>query len=477
MPVPLRPVLVVLLGLVSPAALAAQTKTLVLRGATLIDGADRPPTPIASIVIVNGWITAVGPSDQVATPRGARIVDLTGRFVVPGFVEAHGHLAIGAWEVDTSGGKPKLRYAYDDVASKELTRSQLAFGITSVRNPAGPTPESVLLRNRVRWGEWIGPRIVTSGAPLDPPGPNTAVEPVATEDDARAAVARQAAAGVDFIKVYSGLQAGLIKAAVDEAHRRGLTVVGHLWQTSWTDAARAGIDGITHIIVNNETLLPEAARAEYRRGIRGGQFMFDWFKWADFDGPEIREMLAALVARRLTIDPTLVAFETTAWWDQPDFYPAESGRYTPPTYAAKEKAINALRGWSAADYQAARAQFPRMQELARRLHQAGVPLTVGTDGANPWLYHRELELLSKAGIANADVLRMATRNGAQAMGRVGELGTVEVGKRADLVVLDADPIADITNTRRIAWVLVDGKLSRPTEYLPARLRPSITHPR
>jgi imidazolonepropionase-like amidohydrolase len=406
----------------------------------------------------------------VPIPRGARVVDVSGKYLVPGFVEAHGHLAIGSWELDTTGGKRRLRYAYDDLDSQELTRSQLAFGITTVRNPAAPTAEGVALRNRVRWGELAGPRIITSGAPLDAPGPNTAIDPVATPADARAAVDRQAAAGVDFIKVYSGLDSALIAAAVDQAHLHGMKVVGHLWRTSWTDAARAGIDGITHIIVNNAKLLPAAKRDEYAKSIRGGQFMYDWFKYADFDGPEIREMIATLVEHRITIDPTLVGFEDVAWYDDSTHYPKEASLYVPPTFARKSAAMNALRGWSAADYVSARQQFARMQELTRRLHQAGIPLTAGTDGANPWMYHRELELLAASGIPNADVIRIATRNGAVQLGLASEFGTVEVGKRADLVVLDADPVADIRNTRRIAWVMHDGQLARPETYLPARLR-------
>ncbi|MEO8452690.1 MAG: hypothetical protein ABI647_23055, partial [Gemmatimonadota bacterium] len=134
---------------------------------------------------------------------GARALDLAGRYLLPGFIEMHGHLAIAAWEIDSSGPKRVLRYPYDEVATLELTRSQLAFGITTVRNPAGPTKETVSLRNRVRFGELVGPRIIMAGAPLDRPGPNTAMDAVTTEAEVRAAVAKQAAAGVDFIKLYS----------------------------------------------------------------------------------------------------------------------------------------------------------------------------------------------------------------------------------------------------------------------------------
>lgn len=449
-------------------ALLLAAQVLVLRGATLIDGTDRPPVANAAVVIKNGWITAVGPAAQVTVPAGASVVDLTGKYLLPGFIEMHGHVAIGAWEIDSSGPRRKLVYAYDDIASQELTTSQLAFGITTVRNPAGPTRESVALRNRVRLGELVGPRIITSGAPLDSPGPNTAIDPVAKPEDARAAVAAQAAAGVDFIKLYSGLTADQVAAAVDEAHKLGLKAVGHLWKTRWTDAANAGIDGITHIIVNNEMLLPASKREEYAKaGPSLG--MYEWFKHADFDGPEIREMIAALVANRVTIDPTLVAFEGTAWFDQPDFYGKEADTFVPPTFLVKWNMMNSLRGWSAEDYTRARASFPRMQELARRLFEAGVPLTVGVDHANPWMFHRELELLSGAGIPNADVIRMATRNAAISLGLTSEVGTVEVGKRADLVVLGADPIADIRNSRRVEQVMLGGALKPASAYLPPRL--------
>lgn len=468
---PIRPILrsAAAAGVLALAATGLSAQTLVLRGATLIDGTDRPPRPDAVVVVRNGWITAVGGAGEVAIPRGARVLDLAGRYLLPGFVEMHGHLAIAVWEVDTTGGTRRLRYPYDEVATRELTRTQLAFGITTVRNPAGPTREAVALRNRVRLGELVGPRIVTAGAPIDRVLVAEAIDQVRTADDVRAAVARQAEAGVDFIKLYSTLDSAMIRAGVDEAHARGLPAIAHLWQTSWTDAASAGLDGITHIIVSNAKLLPEAVREEYLKGIRGGQFMFDWFGYADFDGPEIRAMIDTLVARRISIDPTLVAFEWFAWADDSTRLRPEVLQYMPPTLVAKAQAQR-QQLWSAEDLARARRNFPRMLELARRLHQAGVPLTVGTDGANPWLYHRELELLVQAGIPPADVLRMATRNAARALRLTSEIGTVEPGRRADLVVLEADPVADIRNTRRIAWVIRDGRPARPDEFLPERLR-------
>jgi imidazolonepropionase-like amidohydrolase len=457
------------LATAAPAAGLAQAPALVLRGATVIDGTDRPPMSDVTVIVKNGWITAVGPRAETAVPRGARVVELRGQYLLPGFVEMHGHLAIAAWQIDSSGGTKRLTFPYDDLAARQLTASQLAFGITTVRNPAGPTRESVALRNRVRSGELVGPRIITAGAPLDRPSINTAMDAVTTEAEVRAAVAHQAALGVDFIKLYSTLDSAQVRAAIDEAHRHGIPAVGHLWLTAWTDAAEAGIDGITHIIVNNAKLLPERHRAEYLKGIHGGQFMFDWFRYADFDGPEITSMIAALVAHRITIDPTLVAFESTAWSEDSTHYPAESRRYVPPSLAVSVKKTPKL-GWTREEFAGAQQQFRRMQELTRRLFLAGIVLTVGTDAANPWFYHRELELLAESGIPSADVIRMATRNAAISLRRTAEFGTVEVGRRADFVVLDADPVADIRNTRRIAWVVQDGRIARPASFLPPAMR-------
>ncbi|MEO8452396.1 MAG: amidohydrolase family protein [Gemmatimonadota bacterium] len=457
-----------LLSLIVTSSGLAQTPALVLRGATLIDGTDGPPQANATVVLKNGWIVAVGNPADVTIPPGARVIDLTGRYLLPGFIEMHGHVAIGAWVVDSSGGKRVFRYAYDEADTRELTKAQLAFGITTVRNPATPTREGVVLRNRVRLGEQVGPRIITSGAPIDGPSIITATDQVTTEAEIRSAVTRQAAAGVDFIKVYDQLDSAQIRIAVDEAHKHGLPVVGHLWRTSWMDASRAGIDGITHIIVSNANLLPEKSRAEFLEIKDRTRVMFDWFKYVDLGGSEIKGLLDTLVAHWITIDPTLVYFEQVVWGNDAGHYPEDAPRYVPPGFAAKTRK-GAIPGWSAADYANMRDRFRRMQEFARRLYQGGVPLTVGTDTPNPWMYHREMELLAGAGIPNADVIRMATHNAAVALRLTSEIGSIEVGKRADLVVLDADPIADITNTRRIAWVIHDGKPARPEAYLPARL--------
>lgn len=460
------------LTLAAAQMVAAQSTPVALIGATLIDGTDRAPRPDAVILLRNGWIEAVGDRATTPIPRGARVIDVRGRFITPGFVDMHSHIAIGAWVFDTVQGRPTLRYDYDEAATRELARTQLAFGVTTLRNPAGPTAAAVRIRNRIRLGEQEGPRIFTAGAPLDASGQENAQVKVSTEAEVAAEVDRQAAAGVDFIKLYAGLTPPLVRAGVNATHRRGLQAVIHGWFTSWTEAALAGVDGITHIAPGNPMLLPEARRAEFRKSLRGSQFMFDWFRFVDLDGPEIKAMLEAMVTHRVSVDPTLVAFEMMAWADDSTKYGPEWLRYQPPTLAPKPNPVTVLTtGWTAEDFAAAKAAWPTILAFTKRLFDAGVLLTVGTDGANPWFFQRELELMASAGIPAAEVLRMATRNAAVALGRPSEFGTVEPGKRADLVVLGADPLADIGNARRIEWVVQGGRMTKPGGFLPARLQP------
>lgn len=464
--------LLALLGGLMSAPLAAQAAppVLVLTGATLIDGTDHAPRPNAAVVIRNGWITAVEDAATLVIPKGARVVDLHGKYLLPGFIDMHSHLSIGPWVMDSTGGRRQLKYQYDEAAALEASRTQLAFGVTTVRNPAGPTAESVGLRNRLRTGEIAGPRLFTAGWPLDRFA-TVGAPTVNSPEAARAEVRSQAAAGVDYVKLYAGLGPAESRAAIDEAHRLGVRAIGHLWQTSWTDAALAGIDGIVHISPGAANLLPDSSRARYTRSVRGTQFMFDWFKYVDLAGPEIAAMDRALVEHRVTIDPTLVAFEMIAWSND-SAYSAAAQPFEPPSLKCTMTGPALLTtGWAAADFASAREQFKGMLAFARHLHEAGVTLTVGTDAANGWYFHRELELLVRAGIPAAEVLRMATRNGAISLGAISEFGTVEPGKRADLVVLGADPLADIRNTRTVEQVVQGGRLAPARSWLPARLRP------
>jgi imidazolonepropionase-like amidohydrolase len=441
---------------------------IVLRGATVIDGTDAEPIRDAIVVLRGDRIEQVGPAASFSLPKGARVIDVAGKWILPGFMDLHAHTVLGAWTVDSSGGKRELKMEYDDPASVEIMRTALAYGVTTVRNPSALTRAAISLRDRLRLGEIQGARLVTTGAILETVTAGDMVVKVTNEAEVRAEVARQARAGVDLVKLYARLTPDLVRAGIDEAHRWGIQATGHLWQTSWTDAANAGIDAIEHITPGNAALLPAASREEFLK-IKGTQFMYRWFDLVDLDGPEIREMIDALVKHRVTVDPTLLAFEAIAWADDSTRFPTDIAWLMPPSLT-KGTSGGALlsMGWKPEDYRMAKASWPRILAFTKRLHDAGVRLVVGTDAPVAWFFHRELELLVSAGIPPADVIRMATRNASWAINRPTELGTVTRGKIADLVVLSANPLEDIRNTRKIEWVVQSGVPHRPAEFLPKR---------
>jgi uncharacterized protein (TIGR02246 family) len=460
------------------AVVLALQQSVVIRDVTVIDGTGAPPRPHMTVVTQGNRISRMesAAKGSVPVPRGAMVVEGRGRYLLPGFVDAHAHVALGPVHLEKTTAGPAMRVEYDHAASREMLQTLLAFGVTAVRNPAGPTSHVIPMRDSLDRGLIPGPRMRTAGEVIDVIKAPGLVATVASEADVRAEVDRQAAAGVDFIKLYAGLQAPLVRAGIDEAHRKGLRALGHLTFTSWTDAARAGIDGIVHISPGSPALLPADRRPDYLRTFRGTQFMARWFEFADLDSPEIREMTAALVEHGVVLDFTLVTFYNIFFGDRPEVTEAPDLAYAPPTLLRNwREEMTLSQDWSADDYQRAHALWPRVLAFARHLSDAGVQLTVGTDTPNPWTapgasFHRELQLYVDAGIPASDVLQMATRNGAAAIGLEAEIGTIAVGKRADLVLLAADPLADIANTRRIMLVVHDGRARTPAQLLPLRLR-------
>jgi imidazolonepropionase-like amidohydrolase/predicted esterase len=435
--------------------------TLVLRGVSVIDGTGSPPAAGMDVVVEGERITAIHPSGSRRYPEAARVLDLPGRYVMPGLIDTHAHVTILIFHTEGDGS---TRSEYRRDLSERALRLLLAHGVTTVRNPSAPAEAGVALRDDVARGRVLGPRILTSGEHMN--------DSRLSEEQLRSEVRRQAAAGVDMIKAYAGLRPAQVAAVVNEAHRLGLPVVGHLHQTSWTEAARLGIDAITHGSPWSPGYLPPQHRAEHA-GIR--DFMLarlHWLESVELDGPEITEMIRELADRRIPVDPTLITYHTKLFGDDPRWTEQPELALVPELAEPWRAGRTFVRHWTAADFARARGLWPRVEALIRRYHEGGVLLTVGSDLPQPWTIpglsvHQEMELLVQAGLPAAEVLRQATRNGAEALGLLDSIGTVEVGKRADLLVLSADPTADIRNTRSIEAVIRDGVLRRPAELLGA----------
>jgi len=425
---------------------------LVIARVAVIDVVDGRVVADRDVEISGGSIARIAPG---GTSRGVRVIDGRGKFVVPGYIEMHAHVLLHPW-----GADGRIAATVDRSASLAMLRALLANGITTVRDPGAETEQAVALRAELARHAVSGPRLVIAGRMLEPS--DVGVEPfvrVTTQAAVRAEVARQAAAGVDWIKLYAGMPPDLCAAAIAEAHGRHLRVVGHLGHTSWTDAARLGIDTLEHPAPWSAGYLPEASRDELPAGLFGRVY---WLAHLELGAAPVVELASELVRHHVVVDPTLIAMHSKLWGDDPRYMRAPALALAPQSFVRGWARGSFTADWTAEQYVAARAQWPKLVAFVRMLFDAGVTLTVGTDTPTPWIvpgvsYHQELRLLAEAGIPASALVRMATINGARALGLEAELGTVEVGKRADLVILGANPLADAANLAVIEHVLQAGE--------------------
>ena len=409
----------------------------VLVGPTLIDGTGDPPEPNAVIIINGNKIFAVTNETEyydqyysLINNESARvnILDLTGKYVIPGLFDMHAHVA------------GVRKNSYNQNFSENALEMLLDYGVTTIRSPAGPTNQSIALKHNVSEGNIEGPEIFTAGRLLN--GPQIAIpfveKQISTEEQAREEVRYQAAAGVDYVKLYVGLPPNLVKAAIDEAHSQGIGVIGHLYMTTWTDAANLGIDALAHGVPVNPFLLPSGDKREQFLENNGGPFdHFLWLDLVDLNSTEIEEMVNALVENDIPVDPTLSIYEAMLKGDAHDdhFYDPQ----------------NQLR-WA------------KVLKLTKIMYDNGIQILSGSDIPNFGLIpgaslHNELELLVEAGIKPLEVIEIATNNGATALGIDERVGTIQPEKQADMIVLSANPVENISHSKEIEAVLVDGRFA------------------
>lgn len=414
-----------------------------------------------TILVKDGKIISIGESDVIEVPADSKIIDCKGIWVMPGLIDMHAHVTV--LPIDSN---MTVIEVYDQKASVEALRTMLAFGITTTRNPAAPTNDAIELRTLVASGEAIGPTIYTTGLALNKTkaffGPYAAT---ATEEEIRDEIQRQVEQGVDFIKVYGSLEPEHIRIAIEEAHKHDKKVIGHLQNTSWTDAARLGIDFITHAAPWNGEYLPEDARINYRPNFVG---RLHWLENVDYDDAPIQEMLSAMLEKNVSVDPTLIAFHTKFWGDDIRYTQSEKLALAPKLVTDIWNKTTFTSSWSHEDYSRAKKQWTKLLALTKLMHDKGIMITAGSDFPNPWVIpgiglHQELQLLSEAGISNRDIIKIATLNGAIALGIDDKTGSIEIGKEADLIFLNSNPIDEITNTQSIVFILNDGKMYKPKE--------------
>lgn len=423
--------------------LPPKDQVIALEGATLIDGAGGEPKGDALIIVRNGHIEAVARVNEIPIPSGAEQINLAGKTIIPGLIDAHAHLE---------------RWA---------TQRYIAWGVTTVRDLHGQTDTVLQLRRQMNLGSVIGPRMFSAGAMIDgvPTTYPNAVG-VSTPDEARRAVDQHAVAGVDYLKVYTKITPNLLRPLLDEAGKLHLRVAAHLGETDALTAARAGVISIEHMAG-----VVQAATGDATYGYAHSNFLTGWTVeekgWAGLDSAAVARTAQALAQTKVTIVPTLVLHDMLARLDNPILL-SRPGMEDVPDNAQSVRSVPSLlqrTGWHSADFEAFRRSRQRQDQFVREFKRAGGAIAAGSDAANQLLIpgyslHEEMAFLVAAGLTPLEAITAATRRGAELL-HADSLGMLAPGKVADLVVLNGNPAGNITATRRIAMVMIRGRMIRP----------------
>ena len=436
--------------------LRAQTRptVLVLRGGTVVDVASGKEIPDSVIVIRGDRIEQLGKVGSTGIPEGAQIVEAQGKWIVPGLIDSHAH-------------------AEDNEDS--LLSLYLTNGVTTIRNPGGNITLLRLTRDQLARGELVGPRLFFSGPFLDgmPPVWPAGSLLVDTPERARSTVNFLANQGVDFVKVYNNVKEAELKVIVETAKARGLPVAGHIPRSmTMTHAIELGMTRLEHIRVTGKEML-SADEAKKLDPLPIGRREPMLWKRFDLQSEKMRRLVQLLVQNKVFLDPTLVVAEFLEV-SNPDAEKNDPNNQ----YVSAASVEEDYKHWKAplfevpAELQATAVEaFHKQQKFVGMCNQAGVRIIAGTDGPGigrllpGFGLHWELELLVGSGLTPLQALRAATSTGAEALGKEDQLGTIDRGKLADMVVLDANPLDGIQNLRKIHLVVQGGKTYSPEALL------------
>jgi hypothetical protein len=428
--------IVLLAGCAPRQASPGSAQTLVLNDVTVIDGTGSAPRPRMTVVIQEGVIRAIFPVGRGSLPAGARELDVAGRYVIPGLIDSHVHLA--------SFDRP-------DRIVRALLRFALLGGVTTVRDMGGNIERVAALSAESRVDSALLPRIYYSAVVAGPawfstydparlkywsrgqtPGTAPGVRLVSDTTDTEQVVREAKSLGAHGIKIFADVSAPAMAVLSSAAHAAGLRVWSHTAAAPSRpqDGVAAGVDVLSH-----SDQLVWAASAP-GAGVGDRTLRRTLLRSTKPDAPSIQALLDSMRSRGTMLEPTLLVMQMGRVRD-------DGGPPAP---------IDTLPAWAAA--------------AARAAHARGVRIVAGTDalGAEVPFIHSELQLLvQQAGLTPLEAIQAATQRGAQALGLESSLGTLAVGKRADLVVLNANPAADIRNTQAILHVIRGGHVHTRTE--------------
>ncbi|MGH9530809.1 MAG: amidohydrolase family protein, partial [Terriglobales bacterium] len=453
-----------LLLLPCPAAPKAPPRVLVFTNVNVIDISGGPMLRSVNVVIHNDRIVAISKRAVIHLGRNVQVVNAAGKFLIPGLWDMHVHTAL----------RPEA-----DLSSRSLLSLYLAYGVVGVRDMGGDWARLAALRKELAEGKLQGAALLAAGPFVDgPQEANATVIPVMSAEQARAAVRRLKSDGVDFVKVQAGLTREAFFAVADEARKSGMVFAGHVPESlnaaEVSDAGQKSVEHVSPALPGDAGILlacssreeelrrelkalremeadPKASADEYRARTRKLQAdLLD-----SYDAEKAAAVMKHLARNRTWVVPTLI-------WSQ-SFRPLskeDTGARLPMNQLPAKLRQRWLAGRQRYLEAVAAETLALNQRVARRsiefvgaLQRAGVPLLAGTDSTDAFVVagfslHQELELLVAAGLTPLQALQTATLHPARFLGQGSERGSVDKGRVADLVLLDANPLDDIHNTRR-----------------------------
>jgi imidazolonepropionase-like amidohydrolase len=417
----------------------------------VIDGAGAAPLDDQTVVIAGGKIQSIGPSSNAKLPPAAQILDLKGYTVLPGLVGMHNHMFF------PMGGSPPM---YSNMGIS-FPRLYLALGVTTIRTTGSVVPYTDLeIKKLIDSGRMIGPKMHITAPYLEGAGAFTPVMHALTgPDDARRMVNFWADQGATSFKAYMNITREELRAAVEEAHKRGLKVTGHLCSIGYREAAEIGIDNLEHGLLADSEFV-----ANKKPDVCPGAAVSASLRQLDLNSEAVKETIRTLVAKNVAITSTLPVFEAGA--------PVTQSGIGAASAVLNPRVLNVMNTDARVRYLSARARIPadsptpllvrKSMEFERAFVAAGGLLIAGLDPTgNGGIVAgfgdlREVELLVEAGFTPVEAIKIASFNGAKFLGEDARIGSLAPGKQADLMIVKGNPATNIADIEKVEIVFKDG---------------------
>ena len=420
---------------------AKPSRPLVIRNSTVFDSERKKMVPAQTVVIRGERIESVGKQNELKIPSDAYVLDGRRKYLIPGLIDAHVHLTHVLYQSYMTGD--------------EILPFFLAHGVTTVRSTGDNVPAQMLIHRYATEQPDISPRIFRCSFLIgNVPSYHKDVGWGLTKpEEVPDFVADMAAWKVTTLKIYANCLPSVGRRIIEEGHRQGLVVTGHLSSYPTGDAIEDGIDCLEHIETVSDFLRTDP---KDRHSL-------------SLTTDAAKRLVDKIVEHEVFVDPTLMVF-----WGMLFFADVPEIINHPDNLKMPKRLLNwwekirprTLANYSSGPLSVRRATFEKYQRLVGMLHRAGAKILVGTDAPEPqvppgYSLHHEMELLVESGMPPADVLASATVNNARVLGEEENLGSIKAGKLADIVMLDADPLEDIKNSRKIHRVIKGGKVLDP----------------